>query len=79
VIAVAEAIPFIGLTDYDVETLYALKGEVVSRGVKAITGLKMPVFPKRRFQHGAIAKEELQSRLPGQEAAYRRKFLSLYA
>jgi len=41
--------------------------------------LKMPVFPKRRFQHGAIAKEELQSRLPGQEAAYRRKFLSLYA
>jgi asparagine synthase (glutamine-hydrolysing) len=79
VIAVAEAIPFIGLTDYDVEKLYALKGEVVSRGVKAITGLKMPVFPKRRFQHGAIAKEELQSRLPGQEAAYRRKFLSLYA
>jgi asparagine synthase (glutamine-hydrolysing) len=79
VIAVAEAIPFIGLTDYDVEKLYALKGEVVSRGVKAITGLKMPVFPKRCFQHGAIAKEELQSRLPGQEAAYRRKFLSLYA
>jgi asparagine synthase (glutamine-hydrolysing) len=79
VIAVAEAIPFIKLTNYDVEKLYALKGEIVSRGITAITGFKMPVFPKRRFQHGAIAKDDLRSRLPWQEAAYRRKFLSLYA
>jgi asparagine synthase (glutamine-hydrolysing) len=78
VIAVAEAIPFIKLTDYSVEKLYALKGEIVSRGIEAVTGFKMPVFPKRRFQHGAIAKDELQSRLPWQEAEYRRKFLSLY-
>ena len=33
---------------YDVPTLYALKGEIVSRGVKAITGFDMPVYPKRR-------------------------------
>jgi len=78
VIAVAEGIPFIKLTDYSVEKLYALKGEIVSRGIAAVTGFKMPVFPKRRFQHGAIAKGELQSRLPWQEADYRRKFLSLY-
>jgi asparagine synthase (glutamine-hydrolysing) len=79
VIAVAEAIPFIRLTNYSVEKLYALKGEIVSRGIGAVTGLAMPVFPKRRFQHGAIARDELQSRLPWQEAEYRRKFLSLYA
>jgi asparagine synthase (glutamine-hydrolysing) len=78
VIAVAEAIPFINLTNYSVEKLYALKGDIVSRGIAAVTGFKMPVFPKRRFQHGAIAKDELRSRLPWQEAEYRRKFLSLY-
>ena len=78
VIAVAEGIPFIKLTDYSVEKLYALKGEIVSRGIAAVTGLKMPVFPKRRFQHGAITKDELQNRLPWQEAEYRKKFLSLY-
>ena len=78
VIAVAEAIPFIKLTDYSVERLYQLKGEIVSRGVADVTGLKMPVFPKRRFQHGAISQEALRSRLPWREAEYRKKFLSLY-
>ncbi|MGH9588816.1 MAG: hypothetical protein ACRD25_00380, partial [Terracidiphilus sp.] len=78
VIAVAEAIPFVELTDYSVEKLYALKGEIVSRGIAAVTGIKMPVFPKRRFQHGAIAKDALKSHLPWREAEYRRKFLSLY-
>jgi asparagine synthase (glutamine-hydrolysing) len=78
VIAVAEAIPFIALTDYSVEKLYALKGEVVARGVKAVTGLEMPVFPKRRFQHGAVPAETLRRRLPFREAEYRKQFLSLY-
>src|ERR1700761_443997 len=77
-IAVAEGIPFIALTNYDVERLYRLKGEIVSRGVKAITGFDMPVFPKRRFQHGAVAEETLRSQLPFREADYRQKFLSLY-
>lgn len=78
-IAVAEGIPFIALTNYDVERLYQLKGEIVSRGVKAITGFDMPVFPKRRFQHGAVSQAALHARLPFREADYRRKFLSLYS
>jgi asparagine synthase (glutamine-hydrolysing) len=78
VIAVAEAIPFIDLTKYDVSRLYELKGEIVSRGVKAVTGLEMPVFPKRRFQHGAVSEQSLRRRLPYLEADYRKQFLSLY-
>jgi len=78
VIAVAEAIPFIKLTDYDVTRLYELKGEIVSRGVSALTGMQMPIFPKRRFQHGALRAEALRDRLPYREAEYRKQFLSLY-
>lgn len=78
VIAVAEAIPFIKLTDYSVERLYELKGEIVSRGIAAVTGVKMPVYPKRRFQHGALPVDSLRSHLPLREAEYRRQFLSLY-
>jgi asparagine synthase (glutamine-hydrolysing) len=78
VIAVAEGIPFIDLTQYDVDRLYELKGEIVSRGVKAITGMEMPVFPKRRFQHGAVSEGSLHHNLPYLEADYRRQFLSLY-
>lgn len=78
VIAVAEAIPFIKLTNYSVERLYELKGEIVSRGIAAVTGMKMPVFPKRRFQHGAIPEDALRNKLPFREAEYRKQFLSLY-
>jgi asparagine synthase (glutamine-hydrolysing) len=78
VIAVAEAIPFITLTQYSVERLYALKGEIVARGVRAVTGFEMPVFPKRRFQHGALPEDSLHARLPFREAEYREQFLSLY-
>ncbi|HXE13316.1 MAG TPA: asparagine synthase-related protein [Bryobacteraceae bacterium] len=78
VIAVAEAIPFIDLTDYDVSKLYELKGEIVSRGIAALTGLRMPVFPKRRFQHGALPADTLRRRLPFRETEYRKQFLSLY-
>lgn len=78
VIAIAEAIPFIKLTDYNVDKLYELKGEIVSRGIAAITGLQMPVYPKRRFQHGALPEEVLHRTLPYQEAAYRKQFLSIY-
>lgn len=78
VIAVAEAIPFIELTDYDVPRLYALKGEIVSRGVAALTGLSMPVFPKRRFQHGALPQKVLREKLPFRETEYRKQFLSIY-
>jgi asparagine synthase (glutamine-hydrolysing) len=75
---VAEAIPFIELTGYSNERLYELKGEVVSRGIKALTGLDMPVFEKRRFQHGAIPVDVLKSKLPSREPEFRDRFLSLY-
>ena len=78
VIEVAEAIPFIGLTQYDVLTLYSLKGEIVRRGVKAITGLDMPVFPKRRFQHGVTSIDAMRRHIGGSERDYRHAFERLY-
>ena len=42
-----------------------------------LTGLEMPVFPKRRFQHGALAEDALHRALPFREAEYRKQFLSL--
>ncbi len=78
VVEVAEGIPFTALTRMSVEKLYALKGEIVSRGMKALTGMDMPVFPKRRFQHGAIPEEQLRQRASGQESEYRRQYLELY-
>jgi asparagine synthase (glutamine-hydrolysing) len=78
VVAIAEGIPYIDLTDYSVERLYELKGEIVSRGIAKLTGFKMPAFPKRRFQHGALPEEALRSSLPFKEAEYRRQFFSLY-
>jgi asparagine synthase (glutamine-hydrolysing) len=78
VMEVAEGIPFTTLTGMSVEKLYALKGEVVARGIKAITGLDLPVFTKRRFQHGAVSADRLRQRWSGQESEYRRQFLALY-
>lgn len=79
VVAVAEGIPFAALTRYDVPTLYSLKSEVVRRGVRDILGFDMPVFPKRRFQHGALPLEAMREQLAGDEATYRRQFQALYA
>ena len=79
VVEVAEAIPFAEMAAGDTARLYALKGEIVARGVRAVTGATMPVFPKRRFQHGALPEAELSRRLPFGEAAYRSHFLSRYA
>jgi asparagine synthase (glutamine-hydrolysing) len=79
VIEVAEGVPFTALTGMSVEKLYTLKGEIVSRGVKAITGFDMPVFPKRRFQHGAMPVEELRQRVTEREQELRQQFLAMYA
>ncbi|HZJ00874.1 MAG TPA: asparagine synthase-related protein [Gemmatimonadaceae bacterium] len=79
VISVAEAIPFAELTEGSHERLYALKGEIVARGVRSVLDLEMPVFPKRRFQHGAAAAEDASRLFPQTEARYRRHFESLYA
>ncbi len=77
VIEVAEGIPFIALTDWRHDRLYALKGEIVSRGVESVTGRRMPVFPKRRFQDGAPGPEAARAWRAG-ESAYRAAFLSQY-
>lgn len=79
VIEVAEGIPFTELCQYDVDRLYALKGEIVSRGIEQVTGFRMPVSPKRRFQHGAVPKDVLHRHLPDQEAVYRKQFMALYS
>lgn len=79
VIEVSEGIPFIKLTDWKHEELYALKGEVVQRGVKALTGLDMPVFPKRRMQHGTVDMDDFNDLFPDDEMVYRKYFMSLYA
>ncbi len=79
VIGVAESIPFIELTDWDHQRLYALKGEVARRGVEAITGLTMPIFEKRRFQQGAVDHVGFQALFPQDEASYRSAFAELYA
>ncbi|MSR56184.1 MAG: asparagine synthetase B family protein [Planctomycetaceae bacterium] len=79
VIEVAEGIPFIDLTDWQHEKLYALKGEIVRRGVLAVTGLALSVFEKRRFQHGAIAGSRFAEKFPSDPAVYRDAFNALYA
>jgi asparagine synthase (glutamine-hydrolysing) len=79
VIAVAEAIPFAELTEGSHEKLYALKGEIVSRGVRSVLGVEMPVFPKRRFQHGSVSATQAARLFPQNEALYRRHFETLHA
>jgi asparagine synthase (glutamine-hydrolysing) len=79
VIAVAEAIPFAELTEGSHERLYALKGEIVSRGIRSVLGLEMPIFPKRRFQHGSISATQAARVFPQNEARYRRHFETLHA
>ena len=79
VIAVAEAIPFAELTEGSHEKLYALKGEIVSRGIRSVLGLEMPVFPKRRFQHGSVSANLVARLFPENEARYRRHFEKLHA
>jgi asparagine synthase (glutamine-hydrolysing) len=59
--------------------LYALKGEVVSRGIKAVTGFEMPVFEKRRFQEGAVPQDAFLKAFGASEIEYRTFFHSLYA
>jgi asparagine synthase (glutamine-hydrolysing) len=76
VIAVAEGIPFIELTNWNHDRLYSLKGNVVAAGVKAVTGLDMPVFPKRRFQHGAA--NQPGELFPTRQAEYRRIYQRVY-
>ena len=75
----AEAIPFAELTRGSHSKLYALKGEILRRGIARLTGIDMPIFPKRRFQLGAVADELAAERFAVPPATYRQHFLRLQA
>lgn len=77
-IEISEGIPYIEMTDWDHQKLYDLKGKIVFEGVKAITGMEMPVFEKRRFQHGAASINDFNKHFPAKEIDYRKSFLSKY-
>jgi asparagine synthase (glutamine-hydrolysing) len=79
VIEVAEGIPFIELTDWDHHRLYALKGEIVRRGIRAMTGEEMPVFEKRRFQRGVVDQAGFEQVFPVDEQAYRDAFAAIHS
>lgn len=78
VIEIAEGIPFIEMTAWDHDKLYELKGQVVESGVKTITGMDMPVYMKRRFQHGVSSMDTFHSHFPEKEIEYRKEFLAIY-
>ena len=78
VIDVSEGIPYIELTDWQNEKLYNLKGEVVRRGVEQITRMTMPIFGKRRFQHGATVDSTFADLFPADEQSYRDVFRQVF-
>jgi asparagine synthase (glutamine-hydrolysing) len=78
VVAVAEAIPFAALTGGSHAALYALKGEVLRRGVAAVAGRELPVFPKRRFQDGAVPKGSRRGGFALPAERYRSHFFALH-
>jgi asparagine synthase (glutamine-hydrolysing) len=78
VIEVAEGIPFIEMTKWSHESLYALKGQIVSAGIRAVASVTMPVFEKRRFQHGAVDKQQFDQLFPTDTMAYRRAFAEIF-
>ena len=79
VIESAEGIPFIELTGWDPRKLYELKGKIVFSGIRQITGVEMPIFPKRRFQHGAADGNTFTSLFPEAEKPYRDEFAEMVA
>ncbi|MBI1176616.1 hypothetical protein GC207_04170 [bacterium] len=65
-------------TNYDHTKRYDLKGAVVASGIKHLTGFDMPVYPKRRFQHGAVKPDQLKSFLRTSEPVMRRRLQELF-
>ncbi|MCG8653877.1 MAG: asparagine synthase-related protein [Pirellulales bacterium] len=78
VIEAAEAIPFVDLTDWDHQKLYALKGQIVAAGIGQITGVEMPVYPKRRFQRGAADRSTFEALFPTSDQDYRDEFARIF-
>ena len=78
VVGVAEAMPFDELTGGSTDALYALKGDVVRRGMRSRFGVDFPVFEKRRFQHGAVDAAVFNGRFAIPPERYRAHFHSLH-
>ena len=79
VIRVAEGIPFIEMTGWDHDRLYALKGDICRAGVEIITGTKMPTYPKCRFQRGAVSVERFGNLFPDSDTTYREAFQEIFS
>jgi asparagine synthase (glutamine-hydrolysing) len=79
VVATAAALPFAELAGGSHERLYALKGDIVRRGLARTLGVELPLFPKRRFQEGATSDDAFARVFAGGEPRYRRAFAALHA
>ncbi len=55
VIGAALSLPFDRVIDGNENRLYTLKQDVVRSGMRTLTGIDMPINPKRRFQDGVHA------------------------
>ena len=77
-VAVATAIPFSELAGGEEERLYALKGEILARGVVRVLDLELPVFDKRRFQRGAVPGHVFAEKFGVAPEDYRRHFDSRF-
>ena len=75
----SEAIPFDALTEGSTQRLYALKGDVLGRGIRLVLGRELPVFPKRRFQQGAMTGPTFRQIFGSHSDRYRHHFLDQYA
>ena len=71
-VEIAAAIPFGTLAGGSHDELYRLKGEVMRHGMRAVWDLELPVFPKRRFQHGATGERLASAKFPADPNTYRR-------
>ncbi len=76
-IAVALSASLRELVGEDTERLYALKGEVVAVGLRAI-GIDAPIAAKKRFQEGATGERVFAERLRASRRQLRRVFEALY-
>ena len=63
VVQIASRIPFRELVHGSEDRLYSLKGEITKAGVKHVTGKDMIVFPKARFQQGAMSSDVVRKRM----------------
>jgi asparagine synthase (glutamine-hydrolysing) len=77
-VTLATAIPFAEMAGESHQALYGLKGEILRHGVRQVLGLELPVYPKRRFQEGAVPPPVFSRRFAVAPEAYRAHFLGLH-